>query len=142
MGRYWAEVPEASSEQKVEIVRRMYEAFHGGDADGALAHFHPEVEVDASRRVDGGVGHGREDLSRIITTWVGAFDDWREEIEEIRDLGDRVYVVATQRGTGKGSGVEVEYHYAILYEVREGTITKMAIYNEPAQALEAAGRSS
>ena len=124
----------------MEIVRRMYEAFHGGDAGRALTYFHPEVVVDASRRIDGGVGHGREELSRIIATWVGAFEDWREEIEEMRDLGDRVYVVATQRGIGKGSGVEVEFRYAVLYEVREGKITSMTMYNEPAQALEAAER--
>jgi ketosteroid isomerase-like protein len=80
-------------------------------------------------------------LSRIIATWVGAFEDWREEIEEMRDLGDRVYVVATQRGTGKGSGVEVEFRYAVLYEVRESKITSMTMYNEPAQALEAAEQS-
>jgi ketosteroid isomerase-like protein len=48
-------VAEAAPEQKVEIVRRMYEAFHGGDADGALTYFHPEVVVDASLRIDGGV---------------------------------------------------------------------------------------
>jgi ketosteroid isomerase-like protein len=133
-------VADDPSEPKVEIVRRMYEAFHGGDAGRALMYFHPEVVVDASIRIDGGVGHGREELSRIITT-VGAFEGWREELEEMRELGDRIYVVATQRGIGKGSGVEVEFRYAVLYEVREGTITSMTMYNEPAQALEAAERS-
>jgi ketosteroid isomerase-like protein len=130
------------SEQNVEIVRRMYEAFHGGDAEGALAYFHPEVIVDASGRVDGGIGHGREELSRLIATWVGTFDEWREEIEEMRDLGSQVYVVATQRGRGKGSGVEVDYRYALLYEVQRDKITSMTIYNTPEDALEAAGSSN
>jgi ketosteroid isomerase-like protein len=129
------------SEENVEIVRRMYEAFHRGDADGALAHFDPEVVVDASRRVDGGIGHGREELSKIIIRWVGTFNEWREEIEEMRDLGNLVYVVATQRGRGKGSGVEVENRYALLYELRGDKITRMTVYQEPAQALEAAGLS-
>jgi ketosteroid isomerase-like protein len=129
------------SQENVEIVRRMYEAFHGGDAEGALAYFDPEVVVDASRRVDVGVGHGRKDLRRIIATWVGTFDDWREEIEELRDLGGQVYVVATQRGRGKGSGAEVNYRYALLYEVEGDKITRMAFYDKPADALEAAGLS-
>jgi ketosteroid isomerase-like protein len=129
------------SEENVEIVRRMYEAFHGGDAEGALAYFHPEVVVDARGRVDAGMGHGRDELSRIIATWVGTFDEWREEIEEMRDLGSQVYVVATQRGRGKGSGVEVDYRYALLYEVRGDKITSMTIYNKPAEALAAAGLS-
>ena len=35
---------------------------------------------------------------RIISSWLGAFDVWQEEIEEIRDLGERVYLVAAHRG--------------------------------------------
>ncbi len=119
----------------------MYEAFHRGDADGASACFDPEVVVDASRRVDGGIGHGREELSKIIGRWVGTFDEWREEIEEMRDLGSQVYVVATQRGRGKGSGVEVETRYALLYEVQGDRITSMTMYPQPTEALHAAGLS-
>jgi ketosteroid isomerase-like protein len=54
------------SQENVEVVRRMYEAFHSGDAEGALAHFDPEVVVDATMRVDAGIGHGREELYAII----------------------------------------------------------------------------
>lgn len=127
------------SEESVEIVRRMYDAFHRGDGDGALVHFDPEVFVDASRRVDGGIGHGREELNAIVSRWLGAFDEWREEIDEIRDLGNQVLVVATQRGRGKGSGVEVETRYALLYQVEGGKITSMSMYRDRAEALEAAG---
>jgi ketosteroid isomerase-like protein len=126
------------SQGEVEIVRRMYSAFHGGDVERALAMFDPDVVVDATRRPDGGVGHGREDLSAIIGEWLAAFDDWREEIEELRDLGDRVLVVATQRGRGKESGVDVETRYAVLYEVRRGKITAMTLYLDPVEALETA----
>jgi ketosteroid isomerase-like protein len=129
------------SQEDVEIVRRMYEAFHGGDADGALAYFDPEVVADHSRRLGGGIGHGPEELRRIITEWVGTWEGFREEIEEIRDLGSLVFVIATQHGRGKGSGVQVENHYALLYEVRGEKITWMATYPEPAEALEAAGLS-
>ena len=75
------------SQENVEVVRRMYEAFHGGDAAGALACFDPEVVIDLSRRLEGGIGHGRDELNKMINQWVGTFDDWREEIEEIRDRG-------------------------------------------------------
>jgi ketosteroid isomerase-like protein len=127
------------SQENVEVVRRMYEAFHGGDAEGALAHFDPDVTVDASSRVDGEVGHGHQDLTRIISSWLGAFEEWREELEEIRDLGDRVFVVATQRGRGKGSALDVETRYAVLYGVEGGRITRMTLYLDPAEALEAVG---
>jgi ketosteroid isomerase-like protein len=89
--------------------------------------------------MDSGIVHGREELVRIIGEWVGEFDDWREEIDEIRDLGRQVYVVATQRGRGKVSGIEVETRYALLYEVRGDQITRMTMFREPAEALAAAG---
>jgi ketosteroid isomerase-like protein len=129
------------SKQNVEIVRRMYEAFHRGDAAGALEHFDPDVVVDMSRRIDGGIGRGRDELNALVTQWVGTFVKWGEEIEEIRDLGGQVLVRATQRGRGKGSGVEVTARYALLYEIQGDKITRMTLYPEPAEALEAAGLS-
>ena len=129
------------SEENVEIVCRMYTAFHGGDAEGALAHFDPEVVIDASARLDGGVGQGLEELNTIIGRWLGAFDGWHEEIDEMRDLGSVVYVAATQRGRGKASGIDVESHYALLYEVRGANITRMTLYASRSEALEAAGLS-
>ena len=127
------------SQENVEVVRRMYEAFHSGDADGALASFDPDVVVDATRRVDAGIGHGREELSAIVGRWVGAFDEFREQIEEMRDLGSRVCVVSTQHGRGKESGIETEYRYAVLYEVHGSQITHMTLYPGPAEALGAVG---
>jgi ketosteroid isomerase-like protein len=112
------------SQENVEIVRRMYAAFYGGDTEGALAYFHPDVIVDA-RGWTLGIGHGREELTRILTTWAGTFDEWREEVVEMRDLDSQVYVVAIERGRGKGSGVEVENRYALLYEIEGDKITHM-----------------
>ena len=116
----------------------MYEARDAGDAEGVLASFHPEVVLDATVRMDSGIVHGREELGRVIGEWVGMFDDWREEIHDIRDLGSQVCVVATQRGRAKGSGIEVEGRYALLYEVESGQITRMAMFSEEAEALAAA----
>jgi ketosteroid isomerase-like protein len=128
------------SEENVEIVRQMYEAFHRGDAEGTLSYFDPDVVVDASKaRPDGGRGQGREQLNAIVTAWMGTWDEWREEIAEMRDLGSRVLVLSVQHGRGKGSGVEVEARYALIYEIHGGKITRMDMYADAARALEAAG---
>jgi ketosteroid isomerase-like protein len=126
------------SQENETVVRRMYEARDGGDAEGVLAYFHPEVVLDARARPDSRIVHGREELGRVIGEWLEAFDDWREEIHEIRDLGSQVYVVATQRGRAKGSGVEVEARYALLYAVEDGQITRLAMFEGEAEALAAA----
>jgi ketosteroid isomerase-like protein len=128
------------SREEVEVVRRMYEAFHAGDADAALSHFHPSVLVDASRaRPDLAVGKGIEYVNSTVTSWMSSFEEWREEIEEMRDLGSRVLVLSVQRGRGKGSGADVEARYGLLYDVHGGKITGMRMYRDVAEALEAAG---
>ena len=128
------------SQENVEIVRQMYSAFHGGDVDGALSHFDPNVLVDASKaRPDIAVGKGREHVNAVVTSWVATWEEWREEIEEMRDLGSRVLVLSVQRGRGKGSGAEVEARYAMLYDLHGGEITSMRMYGNPNDALEASG---
>jgi len=118
----------------------MYEAFHGGDAEAALEHFDPEVLVDASNaRPDVPVGRGREHVGAVVLSWISAFDEWCEEIEEIRDLGSRILVLSVQHGRGKGSGADVEAHYAIMYDVDGGRITALRMYRNPEEALSAAG---
>jgi ketosteroid isomerase-like protein len=129
------------SQENVEMIKRMYEAFYRGDAEGALANFDPEVEVDASVRADVGIVHGREGVRATVAQWVEAWDEWREEIEEIRDLGSRLLVSSTQHGRSKGTGIEVETRYAVLYEVHGGKIVRMALHSTPAEALEAVGLS-
>jgi ketosteroid isomerase-like protein len=83
------------SRQNVELVERMYEAFSRGDAAAALSYFDPEVVMDASHRVDGRIGHGHQELTAILIEWLGTWDGWREEVEETRDLGDRVLVISS-----------------------------------------------
>jgi ketosteroid isomerase-like protein len=130
------------SRANVETVRRMYDAFHAGDADGALSHFSADVLVDTgSARPDLSVGRGREYLASVVAGWTSAFEDWRDEVADIRDLGEEVLVLSVQRGRGKGSGVEVEARYAILYGVSGGAITRVRMYGSVQDAVEAAGAS-
>jgi ketosteroid isomerase-like protein len=124
--------------EDVEVVRRMYEARERGDAEVMLGCFHPDAVLDARPRMDTGLVHGREDASRVITEWIAAFDGWHEEIHEIRDLGDQVCVVATQRGRAKGTQVEIEARYALLYEVDGGQITRLTLFSTEDEALAAA----
>jgi ketosteroid isomerase-like protein len=127
------------AQENVGLIQRMYAAFHRGDFDSALTYFDPDVEVDASMRVDEGISHGRDAVNAMVARWVGAWDEWREEIEEMRDLGGQVLVVSTQHGRARGSGIEVETRYAVLYDVDGDRITRMALYGKPEDALEAAG---
>jgi ketosteroid isomerase-like protein len=129
------------SQENVEIVRQMLDAFHRGDAEAALGFMDSDVVADFPIRPDSGIARGRGEVSAMVTDWVATFDEFRESTDEIRDLDDRVLVIATQRGRGKGSGVEVEQQYAWLYEFSDDRITRITAYKSAAEALEAAGLS-
>jgi ketosteroid isomerase-like protein len=130
------------SEADVEVVRSMLAAFHAGDADKALSHFASDVLVDAATlRPDIGMGKGHEHLAAVVNSWMGSWEDWHDEVEEIRDLGSAILVISLQRGRGRGSGIEVEARYALLYSVRDDQITTMRMYGSKAEALKAFGMS-
>jgi ketosteroid isomerase-like protein len=126
------------SQVNLEIVRRMYDAFHAGDL-AALDFVDPGIVVDASHRVDGRVGRGHNELLTILAEWMSTWDDWSEEVEEMREIGDRVLVVSTQRGRGKGSGVEWEGRFWMLYELDGGRISRWTIFDDLDDAQAAIG---
>jgi hypothetical protein len=70
---------------------------------------------------------------------LATFDEWGEEIEEMRHADNKVYVALTQHGRGKGSGGEIEDSYAVIYELESDQIIRMTLYMDRNEALKAAG---
>ena len=59
--------------------------------------------------------------------------------DEFRDLGDRVLVLGRVKGRGRGSGVEVEAPLAIIFDFRDGKMSRSKAYLDHDEALRAAG---
>jgi ketosteroid isomerase-like protein len=127
------------SQENVEIVRRLMDAFRSGDYEGALAAYHPEVVCDATVRPEGRVYRGREGVAEAIRVWGGTWADWTWEIEELIDGGDRVLMVVRESGSGKGSGVPVVQQTFWVYTLRAGQIVHATVLIDRGEALEAAG---
>ena len=131
------------SEENVEIVRRMYDAWQGADYEAALAYFDPEVEWSEPPDNPGArTWHGHEGVNGALVTWVGAWESFRHELRELIDCGDdRVLLAAWQTGRGKGSGVEISEENFSVYTVRDGKIVSQRMFRHRAEALKAAGLS-
>ena len=83
---------------------------------------------------------------KAVGEWFGdcfsQFDSsYRFEINESRNWGDRVFVVATHRGQGRGSGVPVTQQTTYVYTVREGKVSRVEVWSDREAAFEAAGLS-
>jgi ketosteroid isomerase-like protein len=135
------------SQENVEIVRRAFEEFKAGLARGEPgAPFDSGLNApDAEWVLPPGtpgmreVYRGREGFLEFMRTWTEDFE-WSIDLERVIDAGeDRVVALFHQRATGKTSGVPVELHMGLVYELRDGRIQRMTNYLDPAEALEAAG---
>jgi ketosteroid isomerase-like protein len=130
------------SQENVEVVRRSLDAFQRGDFDAAMEALDPRVEYDLTHFPDGKVYLGHDGVREAFRIWLGTWEDYRQEIDEVIDLGeDEVVVVLREFGRGKGSGIEVERPTAGVWTLRDGKAVRIRFYAGKAEALEAAGLS-
>jgi ketosteroid isomerase-like protein len=131
------------SQENVEIVVgqlentnvRDFKAVMDAYADDVILRLHGWL-----RNVDGVAAVGREAVGEWFGDWFRTFDrDYRFEVDEARDLGDRVLIVATHHGRGRVSGAPVTEQMGYLYTVRDGKVSMVEIWTDPAHVLEAAG---
>jgi ketosteroid isomerase-like protein len=132
------------SEENVEIIRAMSDAFRRRDWAAALEPTDPEIEMDTTRAPIEGLNRiyrGREEVAGFWTQWLEAWGDQNYEDPEFIDMGDRViFSVTTHELHGRGSGIQVQMpSYAWLLTLREGRIVRATIYMDKAEAVEAAG---
>jgi ketosteroid isomerase-like protein len=129
------------SQRNVEIVRRSYEAFDRGDLSAILEDVDPEVAIRAHPRGEEGKYEGHEGLRAFITEWIEPFEDFNLTAEEFLDAGDRVVVQTLQRARGKESGVPVTGHFWLVHRMQDGKVIELDLYDDKAEAHEAAGLS-
>jgi ketosteroid isomerase-like protein len=128
------------SQENMEVVGKLYEAFARGEIDSILAQVDPEIEFDLSDRLpDEGIHRGREAyrqfLKRTFELWAG----FRVEVEELLDVGDAVVALIHTTATGRASGIEVDERVAHVFWLRDATPYRFKVFGERAKALEAAG---
>lgn len=85
---------------------------------------------------------GLKGVERFLTEWLDVWDDYEVGVDEILAAPDgRVVVLSRQRGKGRLSGLDMEMQSGQINTVRDDKITRVDNYEDPAEALEAAGLS-
>ena len=73
--------------------------------------------------------------------WFRTFEPgYHFDIEEARDLGGAILLVASHHGRGRSSGAEVHGQTSYLNRVRDGRIVRAEIHHSRDDALDASGR--
>ena len=129
------------SQENVEIAVRYFEAIDLAGAIGALAEDVTFVFHGQSRGLAGAeTVSGKKAAIDWLTDWFSRFDpDYRMEVEESRDWGDRVLVVTNHRAKGRASGVPISQQTTQVMTLRDGKIVRQDFFANRDEALDAAG---
>jgi ketosteroid isomerase-like protein len=131
------------SQQNVELVRKGVAAF--ADSGGVSEFFAPDVVWDMGT-FSGWPGRsefrGLDEFNDFVEAWIEPYEGWSFEVEEILDAGgNRVVVMANQRGKLRGSDSWIDARFAIIYTIEGEFIQRGQVYATAEEALEAAGLS-
>jgi ketosteroid isomerase-like protein len=130
------------SQKNVEVVRRIYDVWGREGSPVSSGLLDSEVEwVNPPEAVEPGTRRGIDAFASAAQTVADTFEGVGVEIEEFIDAGERVAVLATLRGRGRGSGADVERKQGYVWTIREGKAIRFEWFNNPAQAIEATGLS-
>jgi ketosteroid isomerase-like protein len=125
------------SEENVELVRRIYEAWK--QEKSARDFIAEDIEyVNPSYAVEPGTRRGRKSFRVIRDT----YEDFQIQVERYVDAGEEVVVLAQYKASGQGSGVPVSGEHGYVWTVRDGQAVRFQWFQSHREALEAAGQAN
>jgi ketosteroid isomerase-like protein len=139
----WAWRAEAVSQENVELVRAVIEAFNGEDMVRTLAligsDFEGEVSPAFSAEPDTYRGH--DGVLRYFESFHDAMSEIHFHAERLWDAGESVVVDLRLTAKGRSTEIPVEQRVAQLWSVRGGKARAARTYESLSEALAAAGLS-
>ena len=126
---------------KAQIVRTAYDALNRGDMGTFIDLIHREIEWRA--RPDGtdpDTYEGAAGVGRFFDTRHDVLAEYAQHPEHLVDAGDgTVVAIVRVSARGRASGVPIEERSGHLWEIRDGKVLRFQAFDEPEQALAAAG---
>ena len=130
-----------TSQENLELVKRVQDAINRRDAEAIQALFHPEFEFhSALAGVEGDIYRGVEGMRRYFLDVDATWEGFRIDLKEVREAGEQLFVRWRARGTSS-SGVPLDQETAQVWTWRDGVPWRNRSFTDVAEALEAAGLS-
>ena len=125
----------------IDVLQDQFEATNERDFERAMSHYSEDVVlvVHPDAFLDAGTFEGKEAVGRYFGEWFATFEPgYHFELDLTRDLGESVLMVATHRGRGRTSGIEVHNKTGYHYTFRNGKIARIEIFADADAAVAAA----
>lgn len=126
--------------RNVERARDGLGSWIAGDREAAIATFSDDVEVYVPAELgNAGSYRGIEQFRTWFADWDEAWSEFEMELVGIEAVGERhVVAMIRSRGTGAGSGVEVENLLGWVLGIREDRVEFIALQPDRDGAVELA----
>ena len=131
------------SQENVEIVRRIYEAWAAGDFRAGIDALDQHVVfVVRPDFPEFGVFLGPDGIREYMRRFLEQWERGPIEAKHLQAVGDTVLARVVQHGKGKVSGIEAQLPYFMLFTFRGKRIVRLENVIDQVEALEAVGLSS
>jgi ketosteroid isomerase-like protein len=129
------------SQENVEAVKRAVAAVNERDIDRYLANCTEDFELHTPFAPIGGAYEGRAAVRRFFADIQDTSPDFRLDLEHVEAIGaDRVLAFLRTTASGRASGIATAYATTNVYDFINGKITRIRIFLDRQEALEAVGR--
>jgi ketosteroid isomerase-like protein len=127
------------SQENVEIARNAVLAFNRRDVPALVDLTTDDFQwVTWTGTVEPTVYHGADGLASYFRD-ADVWEVLNLDVQEFRDLSDRVLVAGTFHARGGGSGAEIHAPYFSAFFVSGGKLARVLSFRTEADALEAVG---
>jgi ketosteroid isomerase-like protein len=131
------------SQENVEVVRSIYEAFAQRDGVTPFKYYAPDIEWNNSEIMElvGGstVYYGHDGVHAFFHDLLQAFSEFEFRLLKLTPLGDHVLVTVHEHAVGRLSGVVVDRRHYGVWTLHNGMVTRVHAYLHHTEALKAAG---
>jgi ketosteroid isomerase-like protein len=130
------------SNENVEIVRRAFDAWNRGDPEDAIELLDPDIDWRLPPNFpDAEAWHGREAVVQGLSNVTRSWDEFRVDVQELIDAGDRVVALVRFHGRGAITGLDLDGVSVDgqVWTIRGGKAIDVQMYNGSGAALEAVG---
>jgi ketosteroid isomerase-like protein len=126
----------------VETARRGYRAWAEGDWATVFEDSTPDLEFvpAVAASVEGGSITGQDEIRRFFTELRETWERFEIEMNEFREVGDRVMGIGRLTARGRGSELELDQPIYSVAWFRDGKIARMQSFLDLEAAESAAGK--